>query len=700
MATQAAITPAKRAALLRKAIEKHRYSYHVLDAPEISDAAWDALKHELGLLEAKYPEIITPDSPTQRVGGAALAKFKKIPHAVPQWSLNDAFSDTEVREFDVRVKKLLRESYRREISPTYVCELKIDGLKIVLTYEKGILKTAATRGDGKVGEDVTANVRTIESVPLKLTENIDVIVEGEVWLPSDELERINRERGQKGEPEFANPRNAAAGTIRQLDPKVAASRRLDSFMYDIARMTPPPTPPLGRGGGYFTQVEELNKLQKLGFKVNKNFKECKNIEEVIAFWRSWDLPAACLSGRQGRQEAKKRKKQKYWIDGVVVKVNEREYQERLGYTGKAPRWAIACKFAPDQVMTVVEDIALQIGRTGVLTPVAHLKPVEIAGSTVSRATLHNEDEIKRLDVRVGDTVILQKAGDVIPDIVSVVKDLRTGKEKPFVWPKKIMLCGGDGKIERVQGVAAWRCVNKSSLAQVKRKFYHFAGKHAFDIEHLGPKNIDLFMEHNLIARFDDIFTLKLGDLLGLPRFAEKSAENLIAAIQERRKIPLPRFLVSLSIPNVGEETAEDIAEHFGTLEKIEKAKQEELINIYGVGEVVGKSVYDWFRIPENKALVRRLTKHVKVLQEKKSAGNLKKLTLKNMSFVFTGSLTFPRDDAKRQVKALGGDVNSSVSKNTSYVVAGENPGSKYDEAQKLGVKIIGEKEFLKMLSVK
>ncbi|MCI0542502.1 NAD-dependent DNA ligase LigA [bacterium] len=662
-----------RAVRLRTAIERHRHAYHVLDAPGISDAAWDSLKHELAELEAKYPELITPDSPTQRVGGVALSKFKKVPHMISQWSLNDAFTDEEAREFDVRVKKLLRESYNREISPTYVCELKIDGLKTVLTYEKGLLKTAATRGDGRVGEDVTANVRTIESVPLKLTENIDVIVEGEVWLPEDELTRINRERKKKGEPLFANPRNAAAGTIRQLDPKVAASRKLDSFMYDIAR---------DEKKLPATQTEELRRLQKLGFKVNKNFKECKNIEEVISFWRSWES---------------KKKKEMYWQDGVVVKVNEREYQERLGYTGKAPRFAIALKWSPDQVMTVVEDIALQIGRTGVLTPVAHLKPVEIAGSTVSRATLHNEDEIKRLDVQVGDTVILQKAGDVIPDIVSVVKDLRTGKEKPFTWPKKVLRCGGKGEIERVPGEAAWRCVNKSSLAQVKRKFYHFAGKHAFDIEHLGPKNIDLLMEHNLIAHFDDIFTLKLGDLLALPRFAQKSAENLIAAIQERHEISLPRFLVSLSIPNVGEETAEDIAEHFGTLEKIEKAKQGELINIYGVGEIVGKSVHNWFRQADNKALVRRLTKHIKVLQEKHTQKAIN-LPLKNLSFVFTGSLTFPRDKAKKQVKELGGDVNSSVSKNTSYCVAGDNPGSKYDEAQKLGVKVIGEKEFLKLIS--
>jgi len=660
-----------RARKLCAAIEKHRYVYHVLDAPEITDTAWDALKHELLLLEEKYPELRTPDSPTQRVGGVPLPQFKKVRHEIPQWSLNDAFNEKEAREFDMRVKKLLREAYARDISPTYICELKIDGLKIVLTYEKGLLRTAATRGDGTTGEDVTENVKTIESVPLKIYEPIDSIVEGEVWLPEAELKRINREREKQGEPQFANPRNAAAGSIRQLDPKIAASRRLDSFMYDIMR---------DAKALQKTQREELERLQKLGFKVNRNFKECRDIEEAILFWRSWEG---------------KRKSQKYWVDGVVVKVNEREYQERLGYTGKAPRWAIAMKFAPDQVMTVVTDIALQIGRMGALTPVAHLRPVSIAGSTVSRATLHNEDEIKRLDIRIGDTVILEKAGDVIPDIVSVVVDLRTGKEKPFRWPKKVALCGGDGKIKRAPGEAVWRCVSKNSLAQVKRKFYHFAGKHAFDIEHLGPKNIDLLMGHNLISTFDDIFTLKKGNLLGLPRFAERSAENLIVGIREKREISLPRFLVSLSIPNVGVETAEDIAEHFGTLAKIEKAKQEELANIYGVGEVVGKSVYEWFRESENRALIKRLLKYIKIkdqLSQPKADQPLAGAT-----FVFTGSLAFPRDEAKRRVKALGGEVNSSVSKNTTCVVSGESPGSKYDEAQKLGVKIIGEKEFLKML---
>ena len=654
---------------LKKAIEHHRYLYHVLDKQEISDEALDSLKHELVVLETKYPELITPDSPSQRVAGEPLPEFVKIEHEVPQWSFNDAFFEEDIQDFDARVKRFLSEKYPG-VSPDYVCELKIDGLKVVLTYKKGLLVTAATRGDGKIGEDVTMNVRTIESVPLHLKEDVDIIAEGEVWLSKKELSRINKERAKKGEPLFANARNVAAGSIRQLDPKVVASRKLSVFIYDIAKYSKKfPA----------TQREELEELKRLGFKVNPHFELCKGVSDIVAFWKKWQ---------------KKNKDEEYLVDGVVIKTDERKYQEELGYTGKAPRFGIAFKFPAEQVTTVVEDIALQIGRTGVLTPVANLTPVSVAGSTVSRATLHNEDEIKRLDVRVGDTVVLQKAGDVIPDIVKVVTEMRTGKEKPYHFPKNVPACGGDGSIERIEGEAAWRCVNKKSFAQQKRKFYHFVSKHAFDIEHMGPKNIDLFLEHGLIVNFDDIFTLKKGDLLTLPRFAEKSAENIIEAIRVRKEILLPKFITSLSIPNVGEETAEDLALKFGTLENIENAPKEELENISGVGDVVAKSVFDWFREKENKDLVRRLLKHVTILRLQKK----KATPLAGMSFVLTGSLSSQsRDDAKEKIKDLGGDVVGSVSKNTTYVVAGAEPGSKYDKAQELGVEILDEEEFLKLL---
>ncbi|MFA5023194.1 MAG: NAD-dependent DNA ligase LigA [Candidatus Paceibacterota bacterium] len=655
----------KRVIKLRGVINRHRHLYHVEDSPEISDPAYDALEEELRALEERFPDLITPDSPTQRVSGRPLDKFEKVRHAVPQWSFNDAFTPEDMRAFDERVKRMLNG-----ITPTYVCELKIDGLHVVLTYEKGLLVTAATRGDGVVGENVTMNVRTINSVPLKLTEAIDLVAEGEIWLGIDQLEKINKERVKNGEVEFANPRNAAAGTIRQLDPRVVAKRKLDTFIYDISVGEIPKT-----------QAEELKLLAKLGFKVNKEFAECRDIEEVIKFWQKWQ---------------NKKDRQNYLIDGVVVKVNERVLQEKLGYTGKAPRFAIAFKFPAEQATTVVEDIVLQVGRQGTITPVANLRPVLIAGSTVSRATLHNEDEIKRLDVRVGDTVILQKAGDVIPDIVRVLTEMRTGKEKVFKWPTMLEACSGP--IERIPGQAAWRCVNKNSEAQLRRKFYHFTSKHAFDIEKLGPKIIDQLMDNNLLATFDDIFKLKKGDLLALPRFAEKSVENLLKAIDERRQISLSRFIVGLSIPNVGEETAEDLAENFGSLAKIQEAKLEDLQKIEGVGEIVAQSVYDWFRQSENKKLVANLLQHTTPNSKgnpwTKGGGKLGGKT-----FVLTGTLpTLSRDEAKALIKQNGGEVSSSVSSQTDYVLAGEEAGSKLDKAEKLGVEIISESEFRKMLS--
>lgn len=657
----------ERVKKLREAIEKYRYEYHVLDKEEIPASALDTLKKELADLEEQYPELITPDSPTQRVAGEPLSQFKKVVHKIPQWSFNDAFDEADIRAFDERVRRFLKDE---DAHFSYTCELKIDGLKVILEYEKGVLKTAATRGDGRVGEDVTHNVRTIESVPLKLVRPVDVIVEGEVWLPEEELKRINKTREKKGEPQFANPRNAAAGTLRQLDPRVAAERKLDVFIYDLGD-TSERSPD--------TQYEELVYLKELGFKVNPHFTEVKDIEGVIEFWKYWQ---------------KHNKKQGYWIDGVVVKVNEKKYQEQLGYTGKAPRFAIAFKFPAEQVTTVLEDIVFQVGRTGVVTPVAHLRPVSIAGSVVSRATLHNEDEIKRLDLRIGDTVILQKSGDVIPDIMSVVTEMRTGKEKPFMWPTKISECGGDGSIERIPGQAAWRCVAKDSYAQIRRKFYYFVSKKCINIDGLGPKVIDVLLDEGLITHFDDIFTLEKGDLLALPRMGEKSVDNLLESINKARETTLPRFLASLSIPQVGEETAEDIAEHFGSIEKIMQATGQELESIDGVGQVVAQEIVSWFKDKYNQKLVERLLTHIEF--KKTSVKKSGKLTGK--SFVLTGTLdSMSRDEAGAKIKALGGDIHSSVSKNTSFVVAGENPGSKYDKAQELGVEILDEKAFLKLI---
>ncbi len=658
---------------LKETIEKYRFSYHVLDKDEVSPEALDSLKDELSKIEGEYPELITLDSPSQRVAGAPLPEFKKVPHKVAQWSFNDAFTEEDIVNFDERIKRMLRQELGEDekINPTYSAELKIDGLKIVLDYVDGLLQNAATRGDGKVGEDVTMNVRTIESVPLRLTQNIDVIVEGEVWMGKKGLANLNKERARAGEDVFANPRNVAAGSIRQLDPAVASKRPLQMFVYDIAQSSIKIPE---------TQIEELKLLQSLGFKVNRHFKHCKNISETISFWKEWQ---------------KKAPKEDYLIDGVVVKVNEKKYQDALGFTGKAPRFAIAFKFPAEQVTTVVEDIKLQIGRTGVLTPVAVLRPVSVAGSTVSRATLHNEDEIKRLDVRVGDTVVLQKAGDVIPDIVRVLLEMRTGREKKYVFPKNVPECGGDGSIERIPGQVAYRCVFKNSVAQHKRKLYHFVSKKAFNIDGLGPKVIDVLLDKNIISSFDDIFAVKKGDLIDLPRFAEKSVDNLISAVEKARRVTLPRLIISLSIPQVGEETAHDLAKYFRTIDAIKKASFEELSALYGVGPIVARSLCDWFDDGGNKEILAHLLSHIEIVAEKYPS---KKSSFAGKTFVLTGSLSkMSRDEAKEKIRLLGGEVSSAVSSKTDFVVAGESAGSKLDNAIKLGVRVITEDEFVKMI---
>lgn len=657
---------------LKAAVNRYRTLYHVYDKEEISQEALDSLKHELTELEATYPSLVGPDSPSQRVAGKPLPGFKKVRHTVAQWSFNDAFSPEELREFDARVKRFLAsEGVHR--SPTYVCELKIDGLKVVLSYEQGILKTAATRGDGVVGEDVTQNVKTIESVPLSLARPIDIVVEGEVWMSASNLEALNKAQAKAGKPLYANPRNVAAGSIRQLDPSIAASRKLDVFIYDVAA-TSEKFPK--------TQIDELDYLRELGFKVNPYHQEAATIEAAIEFWEHWK---------------EKGRKQDYWIDGIVVKVNERDLEERLGYTGKAPRFAIAFKFPAEQVTTVVEDIVLQVGRTGVLTPVAHLTPVSVAGTTVSRATLHNEDEIKRLDVRIGDTVILQKAGDVIPDIVKTLTELRTGKEKPFKWPSRVPECGGDGRIERVPGTVAWRCVDKNSFAVIRRRFYNFVSKHALDIEGCGPRTIDLLLEQGMVQHYDDLFTLEVGDVLELEGFAEISAKKLIDSLQKAKKVELARLLVGLSIPQVGEETAILLAAQFRSLEKLEAASEAELNAVNGVGPIVAREIRAWFKAAENQKLVRRLTTILTIVAPKKVAAS--KQSLMGKTFVLTGSLeSMSRDDAKEKIRALGGEVASSVSKNTDYVVAGESAGSKLEKAQELKIPVLTEAEFLRMIA--
>jgi DNA ligase (NAD+) len=666
---------------LIKAIEHHQYLYHVLDKPEITDEAYDSLLRELLAIEEKNPNLISPLSPSQRVGGSVLKEFKKVKHQVRQWSFDDIFDFAELKKWDEKVKRMIeKEPSLRGEKLEYCLELKIDGLKVILTYKNGSFVEGATRGDGQVGENVTENLKTIKSIPFFLQEKEDIIVVGEAWMNKQELEKINKEREKNNEPVFANTRNAGAGSIRQLDSKITAKRKLDTFIYDIDK--------LEGIDKLKTQGEELELLKKLGFKTNQYFKVVNTLDEIEKYYNEW---------------AKKKDKMEYGIDGIVIKVNSRKIQQALGYTGKTPRWGVAYKFPAEQVTTVVENIILQVGRTGVLTPVAHLVPVRVAGSVVSRATLHNEDEIKRLDVRVGDTVVLQKAGDVIPDIVQVLKDLRTGKEKPYQFPKFVAECGlpgqGDeGKIERVPGQSAWRCVSKDSFAQKRRKFYHFVSKKAFDMDGCGPKIIDVLLDNNLISSFEDIFTLKRGDLLSLPRFAEKSVDNLLLSVEKAREISLPKFLVGLSITQVGEETAIDLAKHFGAIEKLSRAKFADLQILDGIGPIVAQALVDWFADKNNLILLNNLLKQVKISNFRHSESLNGTGKLMGQSFVLTGTLSeMSRDEAKDRIRSLGGDVSEAVSAKTTYLVAGENAGSKLEKAQKLGVKVLNEKDFLDLI---
>lgn len=661
----------KNIAILRDEVIRHQNLYHQKDQPEISDEAYDSLVRELSILEDAYPEA-KKDSPLERVGGEPIDIFEKAQHKVRQWSFDNVFSEEELQGWEKRIVRYLERETSLPRQITYSAEHKIDGLKIVLEYERGILVRGLTRGDGETGENITHNIKTIRSVPMTLRKPVTIVAVGEAWISHKEFERINKEKKKKDEQLFANARNAAAGSLRQLDPKIAAQRKLDSFFYDIDLLE-------GNVKRPRTQIEELELLKSLGFKTNPYHQECNGINEVVAYYKKWI----------GKKETLP-----YEVDGVAIKVNDILLQRALGHTAKSPRFGVAFKFPAEQVTTIVEDIVLQVGRTGVLTPVAHLKPVRVAGSLVSRATLHNEDEIKRLDVRIGDSVIIQKAGDVIPDIVSVLVQLRTGKEKKFIFPTRSSLCGGNGSIERVPGHAAHRCFDRNSFELQKQRFYYFVSKKAFNIEGLGPQIIDRFLEEGLITSFDDIFTLTEGDISALPGFKEKSAQNLILAIERSKNISLSRFLTALSIDQVGEETAHDLAEHFSSLGLLQDASTDELESITGVGSVVARSIYTWFRNTSNKRMLVRLLKHV-IFKEtpKKKEG---KLTGK--TFVLTGTLeSLTRDDAQGHIRTQGGLISNSVSKKTHYVVVGKDPGTKYNRALEFGVATLSEKEFIALI---
>ncbi|MEK7640789.1 MAG: NAD-dependent DNA ligase LigA [Patescibacteria group bacterium] len=686
---------------LRKAINKYRYSYHVLDKSDISDEALDALKKELFDLEQQFPDLITSDSPTQRVAGEPLAEFKKVKHAVKMISLNDAFSEDDMRAWMERMKNYLGGSIGPESAEGFYCDLKMDGLAVELVYENGLFIQGSTRGDGEFGEDITQNLKTIEAIPLSLeirNSKLEIpgrlVVRGEVFLTTKEFIRINEEQEKKGEKIYANPRNLVAGSIRQLDSKIPASRKLNFYAYAIS----------GEGDQYLkdypTHDSAYKALRRFGIAPNPDGRVVNSLEEIFKFHS---------------EIGKRRDKLAYEIDGIVVSVNDQKLYKRLGVVGKAPRGAAAYKFSPKEATTIVEDIKVQVGRTGALTPVAELKPVEVGGVTVSHATLHNADEIERLGLKIGDTVIISRAGDVIPKINKVLKELRTGKEKAFKMPAK---CPVDGSAVIRDGVA-YKCSNKNCGARQREFLYHFVSGNGFNMEGLGPKILDRFMDEGLISDAADIFTLKKGDIEVLERFGEKSAENIVKEIEERKKIQIEKFIYALGIIHVGEETSRLLAQSAISLASRDLAKPdnsefliskpldilkalgtmsvEELQSIKDIGPAVAKSIYESFRDKRHQELIAKLDKAGVVL-EISSSLRAKRGNLTGKTFVLTGTMEgMSREEAKEKIRSLGGDVSESVSKKTGYVVAGAEPGSKLSKAEKLGVKILNEREFQDLL---
>ncbi|MEW6684838.1 MAG: NAD-dependent DNA ligase LigA [Candidatus Edwardsbacteria bacterium] len=661
----------KRIEKLRQEILYHNKLYYVLNQPVISDYEYDQLVKELEKLEKQFPELITPDSPTQRVGGEPLIEFTTVEHKVPMLSLDNTYADSAVLEFDERVRKGLRSE-----KPEYTVELKIDGVAIALLYENGVFVRGATRGDGYKGDDVTLNLRTIRSIPLRLTttkkELQNIEVRGEVYLPRAEFERLNEEKEREGEPLFANPRNATAGSLKLLDPKLVAQRKLNIFIYGVGESP---------RGEFKTHYETLMALKEAGLRVNESVKLCKDIELAIEYCNLWE---------------KERDNLDYEIDGMVIKVNLFAQQERLGHTQKSPRWAIAYKFPARQASTKLKEIILQVGRTGTVNPVAILEPVEVSGSTISRATLHNEDEIRRKDIRIGDTVLIEKGGEVIPKVVRVVPEKRTGKEKNFVMPKTCPSCGGP--IKRDESEVAWRCENIACPAQLKRRIEHFAFRGAMDIEGLGTAMVEVLVDKGLVKDYGDIYYLKKSDLLNLERMGDKSAQNLLDGIEKSKQNPFYRVLFALGIRHVGIHAARILAERFGSLKALKEAKFEDIATIYGLGGILAQSVVDFFANKRNLAVLEKLERAGVQLSEEKK---VKAQPLSGKTFVITGTLeNFTREQAQELIISLGGNVSSSVSQKTNFVVVGKEPGSKYTKAKELRVKILNEEEFLKITGKK
>jgi DNA ligase (NAD+) len=658
---------------LRDEIRHHDDLYYLQENPEVSDREYDALMQQLRELEAKHPALITSDSPTQRVAGRPAEGFPEFIHRVPMLSLDNSYNIDELRAFDERCRKLAGGD-----APDYVAELKIDGLSLSVHYEDGVFVRGVTRGDGSRGEDVSSNVRTIRSIPLRLrkgTQKIarEIEVRGEAYLGRRIFEKINSEREEEGEARFANPRNAASGTIRQLDPSITARRRLQMFAYDVFT---------GQKKAFATHWDALNWAERAGFRVNENRELCKTIEDVIEFCN--------------RMEAK-RDHLDYEIDGVVVKVNSTTLQEQFGATGKAPRWAVAYKYAARQATTRVNDIVLQVGRTGALTPVAMLEPVQLGGVTVSRSTLHNEDEIERLGLKIGDHVLVERGGDVIPKVVKVIESKRTGKEKNFKMPANCPVCGG--LISRPEGEAVSRCIAADCGAQLIGRLLHFASRRAMRIEGLGVALAEQLLERKLVKDVADLYSLSLDDLASLERMAKKSASNVLAQIDESKSRDLWHLIYGLGIRHVGERTAGILARHFGSLERLSKATVEELDDIHEIGLTMAQSIHDWFADSGNSELCQRLTRAgVQTELEEQAGSEETNQRFAGKVFVLTGTLpSMTRDEARELIETNGGRVTGSVSKKTDYVLAGADPGSKLDKANRLGVPVIDEDNFRKML---
>lgn len=657
---------------LKMSIRRHDRLYYVMASPEISDREYDALYRKLKDLEGEFPELVTADSPTQRVGGEPITGFKSVKHISPMMSLDNTYSADEMREFDERVRKNLKGE-----DVEYTVELKFDGVSISLLYEKGSWKTGATRGDGTYGDDVTNNLKTIRSIPFNFDGrcgNIPKVAEirGEVYLTKKAFLAINDEKEKNGEELFANPRNAAAGSLKLLDPKVVARRHLDLYIWGMGYC---------EGMDFRTHVEVLDYLKEEGFKVNPHYKVCKNIEEAIKYCDSWQA---------------KRDELDFEIDGMVIKINNLAQRGKLGATSKSPRWAIAYKFQAEKALTQVKDIIVQVGRTGAITPVAILEPVRLSGTTVSRATLHNFDEIGRLDVKIGDHVYVEKSGEIIPKVLSVAKDKRTGRERPFRIPSECPVCGS--RLARLPEEVALRCGNIGCPAQIKESILHFASRHAMDIENMGEAIVGQLVDKGLVRDYGDIYGLKIEDVRKLEHMADKSAANLIDAISHSKSRELNRLIFALGIRHVGENAAWVLAGHFLSVENLEKAKTEELTAIHEIGGVMAGSIFNFFRNPGNRAVLKKLRDAGVNMKTVKTIAGPK--PLQGKTIVVTGTLkSFTRSGIEELIRKLGGSPASSVSKNTDFVIAGAAAGSKADKAVTLGVKIISEEEFKKIVKI-